>query len=279
MHRKAPTNGCGAVGWGKTRTRPFRTWPVLRVQEEQRLFGASHSGKRAGEGFTLIELLVVIAVIAILAALLLPALAQAKEKDKRTQCTNNNRQIGLGWSMYAEDNKDTYPVTTGWGDFGGRRGTPTATTQWLVPYFGINTDYTNRPLNKYVTAIESWHCPSDKGDPNYAANNCFVEYGNSYCTQWAFDPWGVKHVSGQAGGSATSPIKATEVAARPVKKIMHGDWIWENAGYDPSKNPPWHSYKGQRRFVMSWGDNHVEFFRFPLNIATDAPVSINNAYW
>ena len=52
--------------------------------------------------------------------------------------------------MYADDNRDSYPVTTGWGDFGGQRGTPTPTTQWLVPYFGIYADYTNRPLNKYV---------------------------------------------------------------------------------------------------------------------------------
>jgi prepilin-type N-terminal cleavage/methylation domain-containing protein len=229
--------------------------------------------------FTLIELLVVIAIIAILAAMLLPALGRAKEQAKRAQCTNNNRQCGLGWTMHADDNRDTYPVTTGWGDFGGQRGTPTPTTQWLVPYFGINVDYTNRPLNKYVVSRESWRCPSDKGDPNYGALNCYVEYGNSYCTQWSYDSWGVQHVSGSTEAGPTGPIKSSEIALRPVTKIIQGDWIWENAGFDPSKNPPWHSYKGQRRYMMLFGDTHVEFFRFPLNIVTGAPVSVTNAYW
>src|SRR5215468_9338399 len=70
--------------------------------------------KRLNRAFTLIELLVVIAIIAILAAILFPVFAQAREKARAVSCLSNTKQLGLGMMMYVQDYDETYPNAAFW---------------------------------------------------------------------------------------------------------------------------------------------------------------------
>lgn len=161
-------------------------------------------------GFTLIELLVVIAIIAILAGLLLPALARAKEQAKRAACKNNLRQLTLGSIMYAGDSQEKFADI---GQTDARR---------------LNDAYTQLMTNQYRIPRECFYCPSN---PGWNANDLW-DFGGGvsvvgYCLfggNSAFNnPANLNNYYGNSAALAANlPVFAMRTTDKPYYNLL---WV------------------------------------------------------
>jgi len=122
------------------------------------------------KGFTLIELLVVIEIIAILAAILFPVFAKAREKARQATCVNNEKQIALAVMQYVQDYDETYPP--------GALGPPwvTAFATWMMWGGGPS----NTVIDSYIKNGNVWYCPDARKAPWWTNSYPQPTYCGSY---------------------------------------------------------------------------------------------------
>jgi len=226
-------------------------------------------------GFTLIELLVVIAIIGVLASLLLPALASAKERAKLIKCVSNQKQIGFAFQLYGDDNDARFPPLAPpqvYGhrsfEFGGGDPDPNY-VQGLTMLAA-----TNRPLWRYAQSKKLFECPSDRGfdipigiPPS---KSLFGSWGTSY--KYNSNPWTkTRHeladeigLAGKRGNWILAPSQHVLVQDVPALPWQDDDGVsWFNSWHYPSGSVTTRGLKDFSKKAVApvlFVDGHVKHF-------------------
>ncbi len=199
---------------------------------------------RSCSGFTLVELLVVIAILGILAALLLPALARARESGSRISCTNNLKQIGIAFSLYQEENQGKYPSASD----------PLSTSPFYCLWMGRGWRVM---LAEYIPGSATdpgvFWCPSD---PRSVEK--FESTSYAYSMAFYHTPDQINAITSYQGTFINPPPARPQTTAalrHPSKKILVGEWYANHAAY--ATDAGWFGHGGKRNYLFA--DGHVEY--------------------
>lgn len=224
------------------------------------------------KGFTLIELLVVIAIIAILAAILFPVFAKARESARGTTCLSNLRQLGTSLTMYLQENDGAYPAfgidvinAGGWyaGDWEGE-----------YPCGDVNfckTQGIHAILDPYIKNISMWKCPSDSSQPfgggfpldmKISLNKRFGSYQYRYFLGYAGTG-----LFPAAGITLPNPASENDFAKPSQTYVFNEVWPF----HDSRTNPTTGQWMPDAKMVFTFMDGHAKSYPIDKVIWAGSP--------
>lgn len=216
--------------------------------------------RRSRRGFTLIELLVVIAIIAILAAILFPVFAKAREKARQTTCLSNEKQLGLGVLQYNQDYDETFPLMKVYdasATFGGN---------------GSETDYWwSQAIYPYVKSANVYICPTnpDPGPvcPNRATFSPQIHQSYVVNTR-VLQPhgwWGGGDTKASIIAGIDAPAQKVLICEETANFFGGPDYMWPESSASDMKTFGFAGHNGVENYLFC--DGHAKAMK-PVNTAT-----------